>query len=673
MDDKEEKNQYSNYVNLSRAKLKAIPKEILEQKDTLESLDISGNNFTDFYSVLNDLQKLKKLKRLKINIFTPKQAKNIIDLMPNLEYLNDEAINEEVNREQKKEKSINNNKEKINIKNKFPSIQIKDINFKSVFIKFEEFFKLNLNKKEIFQKIIWAFNDKCKQLNIKENKLINEKMTDKEIEKELELSKFISNELRNIKEDLNNNNNNDNNYKFNSVDKLLNIMIENENIKNKCHEILKEKQKVIKISLKDSDMNKKKISVKSMTNKQSNNILKEQGKTENKLSKKNKTENKKYFNRSFNKKSAEKFKYSYSSFENLNKRLTFSERKSIFESRFNKESRILKKKIDFSYFNEESNILNLFMKSKSDFNTSNIFNDKIKYIILKEKMNPRIINLKNLIDIINQIYKIRYNRIEKRNQGFNNKSTLEQDFYAYLKSRYGLKNLIIEWSINILSSIQAYYEISGEVYLFALILKNELNEGSIEILNRIKTTMNNILNVIYNYNASKIKNIKQNKEFINENEWKAISNFLYNGDENMINEFIKEVSNFINKLMKDNNIIEKIDKKILFEDLMNILILYNMKLRKKYLHNLFDLFSKEDIKRTGIIKIENFKQLMKNSGIIKDEKKLEEVTEKLIEITDLEGSGQITFNDVVECLEILNLITEKGKIKFLDKLSNEKL
>ena len=498
-------------------------------------------------------------------------------------------------------------------------------------------------------------------------------MTDKEIEKELELSKFISNELRKIKEDLNNNNSNDNNYKFNSVDKLLNIMIENENIKNKCHEILKEKRKVIKISLKDLDMNKKKISVKSMTNKQSNNILKEQGKTENKLSKKYKTENKKFCNRSFNKNSAEKFKYSYSSFENLNKRLTFSERKSIFESRFNKESRILKKKIDFSYFNEESNILNLFMKSKSDFNTSNIFNDKNIYIILKEKMNPRIINLKNLIDIINQIYKIRYNRIEKRNQGFNNKSTLEQDFYAYLKSRYGLKNLIIEWSINILSSIQAYYEISGEVYLFALILKNELNEGSIEILNRIKTTMNNILNVIYNYNASKIKNIKQNKEFINENEWKAISNFLYNGDENMINEFIKEVSNFINKLMKDNNIIEKIDKKILFEDLMNILILYNMKLRKKYLHNLYDLFSKEDIKRKGIIKIENFKQLMKNSGIIKDEKKLEEVTEKLIEITDLEGSGQITFNDVVECLEILNLITEKGKIKFLDKLSNEKL
>ncbi len=171
MDDKENLNQYSNYLNLSRAKLKSIPKEVLDQKDSLESLDISGNNFNDFYSVLNDLQKLKKLKRLKINIFTQEQAKNIIDLMPNLEYLNDEAINEEVNTGQKKEKSVSNNKEKINVKIKSPLKQITDNNFKPVFKKFEEFFKLNLNKKEKFQKIISAFNEKYRQLNIKENKI----------------------------------------------------------------------------------------------------------------------------------------------------------------------------------------------------------------------------------------------------------------------------------------------------------------------------------------------------------------------------------------------------------------------------------------------------------------------------------------------------------------------
>ena len=669
MDDKENLNQYSNYLNLSRAKLKSIPKEVLDQKDSLESLDISGNNFNDFYSVLNDLQKLKKLKRLKINIFTQEQAKNIIDLMPNLEYLNDEAINEEVNTEQKKEKSVSNNKEKINVKNKSPLKQITDNNFKPVFKKFEEFFKLNLNKKEKFQKIISAFNEKYKQLNIKENKIINEKMIDKEIEKELELCKFISSELRKIKDDMNNND-----YKPNSVDKLLNIMIENENIKNKCNEILKEKKKIIKISLKDSDINKNKKSVKSLKNNQSNNIFKEEGKKENKLlSKKYKKENKKYINRSFNKNSEERIKFSNSSFEKFNNRLTFSERKSIIESKLGKESKIFRTKIDLSDFNDDSYSQNLFMRSKTDFNNLNIFEDKNNDMILKEKMNPRIISLKNLLDIINQIYKLRSSRIEKQNQGVYNKGTLEQDFYAYLKSRYGLKNLIIEWSINILSSIQAYYEISGEVYLFALILKNELDEDSIEILNKIKTTMNNILNLIYDYNISKIKDIKQNKEFINENEWIAICNLIYNDDDKMQNQFINEVYSFINKLIKDKKIIEKIDKKILFEDFVNILIIFNMKLRKKYLYNLFVLFSKEDSKKTGIINLENFKQLIKNSDIIKDEKKIEEVTEKLIEILGQEESGQITFTDVVEILENLNLITEKGKIKFLDKLSNMNL
>ena len=665
MDDKENLNQYSNYLNLSRAKLKSIPKEVLDQKDSLESLDISGNNFNDFYSVLNDLTKFKKLKRLKINIFTQEQAKNIIDLMPNLEYLNDEAINEEVNTEQKKEKSVSNNKEKINVKNKSPLKQITDNNFKPVFKKFEEFFKLNLNKKEKFQKIISAFNEKYKQLNIKENKIINEKMIDKEIEKELELCKFISSELRKIKDDMNNND-----YKPNSVDKLLNIMIENENIKNKCNEILKEKKKIIKISLKDSDINKNKKSVKSLKNNQSNNIFKEEGKKENKLSKKYKKENKKYINRSFNKNTEERIKFSNSSFEKFNNRLTFSERKSIIESKLGKESKIFRTKIDLSDFNDDSYSQNLFMRSKTDFNNLNIFEDKNNDVILKEKMNPRIISLKNLLDIINQIYKLRSSRIEKQNQGVYNKGTLEQDFYAYLKSRYGLKNLIIEWSINILSSIQAYYEISGEVYLFALILKNELDEDSIEILNKIKTTMNNILNLIYDYNISKIKDIKQNKEFINENEWKAIGNLLYNDDDKMKNQFINEVDSFINKLIKDKKVIEKIDKKILFEDFVNILIIFNMKLRKKYLYNLFVLFSKEDSKKTGIINLENFKQLIKNSDIIKDEKKIEEVTEKLIEILGQEESGQITFTDVVEILENLNLITEKGKIKFLDKLSN---
>ena len=224
--------------------------------------------------------------------------------------------------------------------------------------------------------------------------------------------------------------------------------------------------------------------------------------------------------------------------------------------------------------------------------------------------------------------------------------------------------------MNILSSIQAYYKINGEVFLFALLLKNELDEESIEILNKIKSTVNNILNIVYDYNINKIGNIKQNKEFINENKRKAISAYSYSDDDFLKEKFINEVSKYIYSLIKRKDLIEKTGQKILFEDFINLLIIFNMKLRKMYLHNIYVLFSKEDTKNIGIINTDNFKQIIINSGIIKDEQKLEDVIEKLIEVVDVEGAGQITFSDSVQCLDKLDLITEEGKVKFLDKLSN---
>ena len=670
MNEKDKLNKSDNYLNFSRSKLKSIPKEIIDKKDSLESLDISGNNFTDFYSVLNTLKKFKKLKRLRINIFSGKQAKTIIDSLPNLEYLNDEPISDDTNIKQ--EKNRNDIQEKIDIKkNQHPLIKIIDINYKPVFKKLSEFFKLNTNKKQQFHRIIELFNKKCKELNIKHNKIIDEKMNDNEIKKELELYDLLKNELNIIKEDIN-----INVYQSNSVDKLLNIILENEKIKKKCFKILNERKKEENKSLNNSQLNKNKKSPKSIFNKKNNiqvNKSKSKSKRKEKKSLSKNDLKKNQLNRSFNLNNDIKLKIPNSSSDHFYNRIVVTERKTHEESKFSYKKKIYLKKIDLSEFYDDPDFLNLFVKSKSEFDNLNIFDDKNKDIILKEKIVPRLLNLNNLLEIINQIYKIRYNRIEKQKQQKQvvyKKRTLEQDFYIYLKSKYGLQNIIIEWCINIISSIQAYYKTNGEVYLFTLILRNELDEDSIEILNKIKQTMNSILNIIYDYNINKIESIKQNKEFISENEWINISNFLYNDDNFLKEKFIKEISKYINKLMKGKNLIEKTGKKILYEDFLNILVMFNINLRRLYLHNLFVLFSKEDIKKNGIIKPENYKRIIKNSGIIKDEQKIEEVSEQLIEIADKEGSGQIAFNDLVQSLDSLDLITEEGKIKFLEKLSN---
>ena len=93
------------------------------------------------------------------------------------------------------------------------------------------------------------------------------------------------------------------------------------------------------------------------------------------------------------------------------------------------------------------------MKNKTTISTINLFDDDYNEQIEKEKLNIRIINLNNLLDIINQVYKIRNSRIQKQKEGVYNKATLEHDLYNYLKSKYGLKKLIIEWNINILFTV----------------------------------------------------------------------------------------------------------------------------------------------------------------------------------------------------------------------------
>lgn len=601
MKENEEKiNTKVTSLNYSRAKIKTLPKEILDRKDSLIELDISGNNFPDFKSVVNELNQFKKLKKLKINIFTQEQAKTIIDSMPNLEYLNEEPINDDIipAKEKKQEKNI---------------IKILDNNYKSVFKKFKEFYKLNKERKDEYKNIIKLFNTKCKELNIKENKSI-EKLSNEEINKELILYKVIFNELNKIKDELNMNK-----YNSNSLEELFNIMEENEKIKNRCNKILNERQ------------NKKDIKEQKEKHKSPKNTIKEK---------------------------RNKIIYHEAKTEQCN------------NINININTNKIMKQDELYGFYDDKNLVNLLLKSKSEFNALNIFDDQNNDIIIKEKINTRILNLNNLLEIINQTYKIRNSRIEKQKEGFYNKGTLEQDLYTYLKSKYGLKKLIIEWNMNIISSIQAFYKINGEVFLFALLLKNELDEESIEILNKIKRTVNNILNIIYDYNINKISKIKQNKEFINENEWKAISTCLYSDDDFLKEKFINEVEQYINNIIKRKDLIEKTGQKILYEDFINLLIIFNMKLRKMYLHNLFNLFTKEDKKKIGIINIDNFKQIIRNSGIIKDEQKLEDVIEKLVEIIDIEGSGQITFSDCVQCLDKLDLITEEGKIKFLDKLSN---
>ena len=107
---------------------------------------------------------------------------------------------------------------------------------------------------------------------------------------------------------------------------------------------------------------------------------------------------------------------------------------------------------------------------------------------------------------------------------------------------------------------------------------------------------------------------------------------------------------------------------------LNQLIMFNLRLRKKYLNNLVNLFKKQDKERYGLINYDEFKLMIEETGIIEKDK-LKEVSDYLIENADKEGSGQITLNDVVVCfdnfyLDYQNENNNEEKIKLLDKINN---
>ena len=324
----------------------------------------------------------------------------------------------------------------------------------------------------------------------------------------------------------------------------------------------------------------------------------------------------------------------------------------------------------------DNSTINSFLNQmeQQNFGIYNNF-DNLKELINIDINSIRVLNIKNILDIISQVYRQRNIRLQKKLQGaYYIKGTLETDLISYLKSKYGLKKMIIEWFLTILSSIKAYNKINGEICLFGLILRNELDEGSIDILQKIKETVGNILNHLYKYNNTIVENIKNNKEYMKENEWIFICQVLYCNDINLREKFENNIYEFIKKMIKSDKILEKIGKKILFCDFLNLLIMFNLRQRKKYLKNLVNIFQNYDKEKFGVINYEEFKLMIKELGYF-DKSKINDIINYLVEKCDKETTGQITFNEVVECfdnyyLDNLDKNKAQDKIKLLDKISN---
>lgn len=78
----------------------------------------------------------------------------------------------------------------------------------------------------------------------------------------------------------------------------------------------------------------------------------------------------------------------------------------------------------------------------------------------------RVLTVKMMKDIINEIYS---SKAEFDKKCFENKlprETMEQHMYTFLNQKYGLKNLIIEWATSIVNGIKMYSLEDSDICLF---------------------------------------------------------------------------------------------------------------------------------------------------------------------------------------------------------------
>jgi hypothetical protein len=312
-------------------------------------------------------------------------------------------------------------------------------------------------------------------------------------------------------------------------------------------------------------------------------------------------------------------------------------------------------------------------------------------------------------DFINEIYesKIEYDKV--CNENHLKRESMEHYMYKFLNNKYGLKNLVIEWSSSIITGIKMYSSTDSDINLFGKILKNKIEEGQKLVISKLKTTIKELYDMYIKnknrllMNKNKTKSVDKEIEkilasfnedvLLNEDEWKNIIKSIYNEDEYKIitKYIINKISekndiqkqNYINNLKSkkksqvtrdDLELASKIkfSMKISYKEFENILIGYQITYREKYLSNLHKLFVKSDEESVGVLNEDGFKKLMNSIDFIQKEGM--EYMKKLLNKIDPYSYNNITFTDIVNLFSEEMLSDESGlTMNLLDKLGLEDL
>ena len=653
--------EYSENIllcNLCQNNLTTLP-ENLKSLQNLISLDLRKNNFKDINEIIEFVSQYKYLSDLKLDFSNSSQVQTLLNKIHNLLYINGKSTEEYIT-------PIDINK---NIVDEI-AIEKKLNEFNDLFVIFQNNFQ-NENKEELSKDLYERFqnliNEEANKINENNNgkNLPNYCLANNIIKSEVNLIIFFINSffehsellnLENAKKDISKKINDILNLLFGTLMKIideLKIKIDSTNkIKNKTIELLLE-------YLNDNNIFNK------------NNINEEYDSLK-KLYKKEK----------------ELFTLKIEKLQKENKLITDS---------------LIKKGIDLSSSLNNLNNSNISKKSIGENNKNEIGIDATFLGLAGAK----ILSKKQMHDFIDEIYdsKMEYDKVCSENHL--KKESMEHYMYKFLNNKYGLKNLVIEWSSSIITGIKMYSSTDSDINLFSKILKNKIEEGQKLVVIKLKSTIKELYDMYIKnksrLNPNKGKSKLNEKEIenilnsfnenilLNEDEWKNIIKSIYNEDEYkiLIKYIINKISdkndiekkNYIKNLMskKKSQVTredfdfankKKLPLKICYKEFVNILIGYQITYREKYLSNLHKLFIKCDEECVGVLNENGFKKLLNSIDFI--QKLGNEYSKKLLYKIDPHSYNNITFTEIVNLFSKEMVIDEEGlTMSILDKLGLE--
>lgn len=292
----------------------------------------------------------------------------------------------------------------------------------------------------------------------------------------------------------------------------------------------------------------------------------------------------------------------------------------------------------------------------------------------KPVMTTRTLTLKQLKETIKELYESKTRFDAKCAEGKQPIETLEQHMYTFLNTKYGLKNLVIEWAASIIQGIKKFSFDDNDIAVFGKILRNECDEEFRFVQIQVKETVSELLK----YYIRERHPLKQDTEInemlkakqkgsVLEEEWSEIVRYMYNdADSDLLIKVVRQ-------LIDTNDLVENRSKpktreevraakaserhrkgSVKFKDFLKVLLDFQLKGHEKFLAPFIVVFRSVDRDDDGLISEQEFRRMvvLMEIGLHEDD------VSRLLQAVDPFNTQQIPFTKCVASFSSVRPIQE---------------